>query len=72
MNNVTILTFQSVHQVIKADKLLAGQAIVCKIVPVPEQISSECGMCIETNDQNYQLIENLLNTQSISHQTHHL
>jgi len=72
MSKVTILTFQSVHQVIKADKLLASQGIVCKIIPVPEQISSECGMCIETNTNNHQLIDNLLTEQGIIHQIHHL
>lgn len=72
MSKVTIITFQSVHHVIKADKLLASQGIVCKIIPVPEQISSECGMCIETNDHNHQSIDNLLNTAGIIHQIHHL
>jgi hypothetical protein len=32
--------------VMKADKLCQEQGIVCQAIPVPEYISSECGMCL--------------------------
>lgn len=63
----TIITFKNVRLVIKADKLLQQHQLICKIVPVPEQISSECGMCIETNGANRQKIEQLLNEHGIEH-----
>ena len=47
-----ILTFANVRQVIKADRVLAQQGFTVRVIPVPEHISSECGMCIEAdNDQ---------------------
>ena len=64
----TILTFESVRLVIKADKILQTNHIICKIIPVPEDISSECGMCIETNIGNHQMIQELLNNHQIKHQ----
>jgi hypothetical protein len=64
----TILTFASVRLVIKADKILQANNIICKIIPVPEHISSECGMCIETNIENHHVIRNLLNVSEINHQ----
>ena len=52
-----IITFTNVRQVIKADAILRQHHIMAKIIPVPEHISSECGMCIETNNAQLQEIE---------------
>jgi hypothetical protein len=62
-----IITFRNVRLVIKADKLLQQHQLICKIVPVPEHISSECGMCIATNDENSQDIKQILNTHGIEY-----
>jgi len=62
-----ILTFLNVRLVIKADKLLQQHQLICKIVPVPEHISSECGMCIETNGENLKRIQQLLTEYGIEH-----
>ncbi|PZX15302.1 uncharacterized protein DUF3343 [Breznakibacter xylanolyticus] len=56
----TILTFQNTRNVIKADQLLAHHGIRARIIPVPEHISSECGMCIETTPENTLAIQSLL------------
>ncbi len=63
----TFLTFESVRMVIKADKLLQANHIISRIIPVPEYISSECGMCIETNNDNHQTIHKLLTDNNIKH-----
>lgn len=65
-----ILTFKTARQVIKADALLQHHQIISRIIPVPEHISSECGMCIETDAENNQLIQNLLKNNHIDYQTH--
>ena len=65
-----ILTFKTARQVIKADALLQHHQIISRIIPVPEHISSECGMCIETNAENTQHIQNILNNNHIDYQTH--
>jgi hypothetical protein len=62
-----ILTFASIHQVIKADKLLSAAGIICRIIPVPESISSECGMCIETDSINRQQIEEVLQQNMVNY-----
>jgi hypothetical protein len=63
----SIITFENVRLVIKADKLLQQHQLICKIVPVPEHISSECGMCIEAKGDNSQKIQQLLNEHDIEH-----
>ena len=64
----TIITFESVRLVIKADALLKQNQIICKIIPVPSHISSECGMCIETNSLNHDDIRRILLDHHIPHQ----
>ena len=40
-----VLFFTSNHA-FRAEKLLIRDGIVCKLVPVPRQFSSECGVCL--------------------------
>ena len=40
-----VLFFTSNHA-FRAEKLLAREGIACKLVPVPRQFSSECGVCL--------------------------
>jgi len=44
-----IIVFKNIRQVIKADEALRNHHLPSRIIPVPETISSECGMCIELN-----------------------
>ncbi|TCN64500.1 DUF3343 domain-containing protein [Acetobacteroides hydrogenigenes] len=42
-----ILLFKNVRAVIEAEKLLVAAGVSVVIRPVPTNISSECGMCIQ-------------------------
>lgn len=42
------LLFRSIHDVLKAEKMLKKSKAVFELVPVPRQISSECGICIRS------------------------
>ncbi|MFH1217999.1 MAG: DUF3343 domain-containing protein [Pseudomonadota bacterium] len=37
----------SIHFVLKAEKLLKNDSIVHDVIPVPREISSDCGMAVE-------------------------
>lgn len=41
-----ILLFNSVHYVLKAEKLLIDAGFTVKTKPVPRQLSSDCGICL--------------------------
>ena len=43
----SFLLMSSMRYAIKAEKFCREQGITCEVVPVPRQISSECGMCLE-------------------------
>lgn len=42
-----VIVFESVHRVMKAEKLLKGKRIKVDVIPVPREISSDCGVAIE-------------------------
>jgi hypothetical protein len=42
-----ILLFNSVHQVMRAEKLLKNRNLKIDVIPVPREISSDCGVAIE-------------------------
>ncbi len=48
-----ILTFQSTHHVMKAEKILLQAGIKHEIIPSPKNISSECGMSVRISDGDF-------------------
>jgi len=42
-----VFIFESIHRVMKAEKLLKGKGIKIDLIPVPREISSDCGVAIE-------------------------
>lgn len=49
MAKVDVFTFASVHHALRAEKMVAGQGISVKLIPVPRILSSCCqglGLCV--------------------------
>ena len=42
-----VAVFDSVHYVIRAEKLLSAHDVWCDLIPTPRELSSQCGMSIE-------------------------
>jgi len=42
-----VFLFESVHRVMRAEKILKGKGIKIDLIPVPREISSDCGVAIE-------------------------
>ena len=42
-----VFLFESIHRVMRAEKLLKGKGIKIDLIPVPREISSDCGVAIE-------------------------
>lgn len=47
-----IFLFESVHCVMKAEKLLKAKGIKINLIPVPREISSDCGVAIELSAES--------------------
>jgi hypothetical protein len=45
-NKGFILLFRSIHDVLRAEKMLKRQGVRHELVPVPRNLSSDCGMCV--------------------------
>jgi hypothetical protein len=41
-----VILAHSTSHAIRLEKLLRARGIVCKMIPVPRQISSDCGVCV--------------------------
>jgi hypothetical protein len=44
-----VFLFDSIHWVIKAEKLLKGKGIKVDLIPVPREINSDCGVAVEVD-----------------------
>ena len=47
----SFLLMASMRYAIKAEAFCRKQGITCEVVPVPRQVSSECGMCLEIDNE---------------------
>lgn len=43
----SVLILESIHQVIRVEKLLKAKGIRIDLIPIPREISSDCGVAVE-------------------------
>ena len=41
-----VILFPSIHFALRAEKLLKEKGFLVKLIPVPRQLSSDCGVCL--------------------------
>jgi hypothetical protein len=49
-HKVYFLLFNTIHDVLKVDKILKKENVRYELVPVPRNLSSDCGMCVKSED----------------------
>ena len=57
-----VALFPSVSHVMKAERMLLGEGLAIKIIPVPKSISSDCGVCIRFEEKLIDKIAAILNS----------
>ena len=55
-----VAIFHSLHRVMKAEKILQGQQISFLLIPVPRQLSADCGMALRFSFAIRQTVEDIL------------
>jgi len=65
MTYMTVIVFHSIHDVMKAEKTLKSSNIPIDIIPVPKQISSDCGMAISFEDRHGPIVQNMLASHNV-------
>ncbi|OPY77318.1 MAG: hypothetical protein A4E64_01172 [Syntrophorhabdus sp. PtaU1.Bin058] len=48
---IYFLIFFTIHDVLKAEKVLKTHNVDIELVPVPRNLSSDCGMCIKLKNE---------------------
>ncbi len=61
-----VAVFKSVHRVMKAEKILKASLQGIKVIPMPRQLSADCGMAIKFPAQLQQEVSRLLDEQNVS------
>ncbi len=61
-----ILLFQNIRKVMQAERIAKLNGIPMKIMPVPGQLSSECGMCIQLDYKDVHHMIERLNEKNIN------
>jgi len=46
-SNLYIILFYTIHDVLRAEKILKKHNITHELVPVPRNLSSDCGICVK-------------------------
>ncbi len=62
-----VFIFDSIHYVLKAEKALKKEGVSCELVPVPREISSDCGMAVAIDESTGDLARRALAGQSLSY-----
>jgi hypothetical protein len=55
--NKEIFLFQNIRQVILAERWCIENKVDVKVIPVPRPYSTECGMCLEINEEQGDKLE---------------
>jgi len=62
----SVFLFSSIHHVMKAEKFLKGKGIKIDLIPVPREISSDCGVAIELSSDSEEEAFHLLEENKLS------
>ena len=55
-----VILFYSISGALRAEKLLKKAGITIKLIPVPRQLSSDCGICIRFEPHNEERIKAII------------
>lgn len=55
-----VVLFHSVSGALRAEKLLKAESLSIKVIPVPRQLSSDCGICIRFDQKDQPKVEEVL------------
>lgn len=66
-----VILIDSTGHAIQIEKLLLNNSIICKLIPVPRQLSSDCGVCVRVNKTEKEIIIKLLSAHKIDFNSIH-
>lgn len=61
-----VVLFDSTQRAIQAERVLKAAGLAVKLIPVPRQISSDCGVCLRFLWQDHSRVEEVLREHRIA------
>lgn len=55
-----VILFPSIHFALQAEKLIRGKGFSVDLIPVPRQLSSDCGICLLFDWEQKDILSSLL------------
>jgi len=55
-----VILFSSIHFVLQAEKMIKGKGFSIDLIPVPRELSSDCGICMLIEWEQREIICTLL------------
>jgi len=65
----TVTLVDSTSHAMRIEKLLKKHGLLCKLIPVPRHLSSDCGVCVRIRKQDMDMIKALLKEHHITIQS---
>lgn len=60
-----LVTFNSTHSAIRAERELLNEGIKVKVIPVPTEITASCGLSIRMKLEDLEKVKNILKNNDI-------
>lgn len=54
-----VLLFDSIHYVLAAERAFRARGVWCDVVPVPRELSSDCGMAVEFRHSDLEAVRGM-------------
>jgi hypothetical protein len=67
-----VILFPSTYFALRAEKLIKGKGFPIKLIPVPRQLSSDCGVCLHIEWEQREIIHRLLEEERVKIEGIHL
>lgn len=64
-----LLVFDSVHQAIRAERMLRSKGIVLDMAPTPREITASCGQSIAIWSENETLVRRMLEVEKVPYRS---
>lgn len=60
-----VAVFESTRAAINAEKLCVKNTIPCQVIPVPRDISAECGIALEIDESDREAVEKIFGQEKL-------
>lgn len=61
----SVILFLSANHAVRAENILLKDGLTCKLIPVPRNISSDCGVCIRINRDDKEKVNKVVSNLNI-------